>query len=80
MNGTSKQDLIDQQIAIMDTADALFAALPAVNPNGRDYYPLGDCGLVRDRTAGAYVEIGRAHAHEPLCGNEEDLLGAIWGR
>jgi hypothetical protein len=47
MNGSSKQDLIDQQIAIMDAADALLAALRAANPNGRDYYPLGDDALVR---------------------------------
>ena len=47
MNGTSKRELIDQQIAIMHAADALLTALRAANPNGRDYYPLGDEALVR---------------------------------
>ena len=47
MNGTSKQDLIGQQVAIIDAADVLIAALRAANPNGRDYSPLGDGALVR---------------------------------
>ena len=47
MNGTSKQELVDQQIAIMDATDTVLAALRAANPNGRDYYPLGDEALVR---------------------------------
>ena len=47
LNGTSKWELIDHQIAVMDAADALLTALRAANPNGRDYYPLGDEALVR---------------------------------
>jgi hypothetical protein len=47
MNGTSKQDLLKQQIAVIDAANALLAALRAATPNGRDFYPLGDEALVR---------------------------------
>jgi hypothetical protein len=42
MNGTSKAELMRLTMAAMDAADDFFAALAAMTPNGRDYYPQGD--------------------------------------
>lgn len=38
LNGTSAQELVDQQRAILDAADPLLKALHAATPNARDYY------------------------------------------
>lgn len=37
-NGTSAEELIDMQRAVLDAADALLKALHAATPNGRDHY------------------------------------------
>ena len=49
LNGTSRDELVAQQRAVYDAADALLAALRQATPNGRDYYPLGDDAFRRAR-------------------------------
>lgn len=39
MNGTARQDLIDQRDAVWTALHAAMDALREMNPNGRDYYP-----------------------------------------
>lgn len=41
MNGTGKDELLEQHIAVLEACRALTRALNAANPNGRDYYPQG---------------------------------------
>lgn len=38
LNGTSAQELIDQQRAVLDAADTMLKALHAATPHGRDFY------------------------------------------
>ena len=38
LNGTSPQELIDQQSAVAEAADQLIKALAASMPHGRDYH------------------------------------------
>jgi len=42
LNGTSGQDLLEQQQAILDALRAVREAMMAATPNGRDYYPQGE--------------------------------------
>jgi hypothetical protein len=37
LNGTSYTVLVEQQIAVMNALDALYAAMNEAAPNGRDY-------------------------------------------
>ena len=37
LNGTSRDDLVAQQRAVMDAADTLLEAMGMANPHGRDY-------------------------------------------
>lgn len=41
MNGTSKDELLNQLVAVVSALDAALAAINAAAPNGRDYYPQG---------------------------------------
>ena len=42
LNGTSKRELLEQQLTAMNAVSAARAALAAAAPNGRDYYPQGN--------------------------------------
>jgi hypothetical protein len=42
LNGTSADELLNQQRAVCDAACELLNILNAAAPNGRDYYPQGD--------------------------------------
>jgi hypothetical protein len=41
-NGTSREELLKQHIAVLDACHALTIALANASPHGRDYYPQGD--------------------------------------
>lgn len=49
LNGTSRGELVAQQRAVYEAAEALLDALRQATPNGRDYYPLGDEAFRRAR-------------------------------
>jgi len=51
LNGTSKQELVEQRLAVMEAARALLQAMKGASPNGRDYYPQGDGAYKRAATA-----------------------------
>lgn len=40
MNGTSKQELIEQRKTALHAISEALAALRKMSPNGRDYYPV----------------------------------------
>jgi hypothetical protein len=42
MNGTSRAELLDQARKAHEAAENLRAALRAMTPHGRDYYPKGN--------------------------------------
>jgi hypothetical protein len=42
LNGTSEDDLVDQNIEAGEAIDQVVDAIRKAAPNGRDYYPLGD--------------------------------------
>jgi len=42
MNGTSKEELVQQRIEVVEAARLLYQAMQKAMPNGRDYYPQGD--------------------------------------
>lgn len=42
LNGTSKEELVQGRIAVIEAAQALRDALQRAAPNARDYYPQGD--------------------------------------
>ena len=70
LNGTSAQELIDQQSAIAEAADHLIKALSAAMPHGRDYHlkpgPENWTELARrehaERIACARIILSDAHA------------------
>lgn len=41
MNGTAREDLLDQRFALIDAITAAGDALAKAAPNARDYYPKG---------------------------------------
>jgi len=41
LNGTSKQELLEQQLVVMRALRDAIIALRAAAPHGRDYYPQG---------------------------------------
>jgi hypothetical protein len=42
MNGTSKQELLDQMCNAISALQAALEAMQGACPNGRDYYPQGN--------------------------------------
>lgn len=52
-NGTSKQELLKQLLAVADAARVLQTALREAMPNARDYYPQGDGVATQAREAWA---------------------------
>lgn len=51
LNGTSGQDLLEQQQAVLDALRAVREAMVAAMPNGRDYYPQGEDAIGEAREA-----------------------------
>jgi len=41
LNGTSKQELLDQRFLVLDSIHSLGDTLARAAPNGRDFYPDG---------------------------------------
>lgn len=42
LNGTSREELIEQHLGVIDSLTVLMESLAIASPNGRDYYPKGD--------------------------------------
>ncbi len=61
LNGTAKQELIDQQIKVIGATRILLGAMRNAQPNGRDYYPQGSAAFpaARDIWA-AHIDAIRA--------------------
>ena len=55
MNGTSRQELIDQRTAVLDTIRATLTALGKMSPNGRDYYPVPGLWDLADQVHGTRI-------------------------
>jgi len=53
-NGTSKEELVRQHLAVMEAATDLLKALEAGTPHGRDYYPQG--GNAHSNASKAWTE------------------------
>ena len=51
LNGTSGQDLLEQQQAVLDALLAVREAMMAATPNARDYYPQGEDAFGEAREA-----------------------------
>ena len=51
LNGTSKRELVEQRLAVMDAARALLEAMKGAAPNGRDYYPQAEGAFLKAATA-----------------------------
>ena len=45
LNGTSREELVDQIRRALDALSKADDALAYMSPNGRDYYPLGDSAI-----------------------------------
>lgn len=58
LNGTSKDELLNQLEAVVSALEAALAALNAAAPNGRDYYPQGPEALTDAQAA--FAERARA--------------------
>ena len=67
LNGTSKNELLEQQIEALRALRAAIAALRQAAPNGRDYYPQGTAAAARalaehsrrlDKLHAIHAEIG----------------------
>lgn len=56
LNGTGLEDLIAQQTAVWNAAQALLRALAEAVPNARDYYPQGEFAF-----SAAHSEYGRQY-------------------
>jgi hypothetical protein len=50
LNGTSKQGLLDQQVAIHDALGKVLEALRNATPHGRDYYTQDEGSFLRAST------------------------------
>ena len=63
LNGTSKQDLLEQQKEILNATRDLLQVMRRATPNGRDYYPQGpDAGnQARDAFAERYITVSRMY-------------------
>ena len=61
LNGTSKDELRRQLFDAADAGSAFLAALAAMSPNGRDYYPQGD-NAIREAIAEHRARISRVEA------------------
>jgi hypothetical protein len=46
LNGTSKQELLDQYLNVLKALKAASDALCEAAPHGRDYYPQGDAVII----------------------------------
>jgi hypothetical protein len=69
LNGTSAQELLDQNRAVLDAIHQLQEALSAATPNARDYYPQG---------AGAYTIARNEHiTRQQAIQQMEDEIMAI---
>jgi len=73
LNGTSKNELLEQQIEALRALRAAIAALRQAAPNGRDYYPQGTAAAAR-ALAEHSRRLGNLHAVETEL---EDLALAI---
>jgi len=51
LNGTSKDELLNQLEAVVSALDAALAAINAAAPNGRDFYPQGPEALTNAQAA-----------------------------
>lgn len=51
LNGTSKDELLNQLEAVVSALDAALAAINAAAPNGRDFYPQGPEALTKAQAA-----------------------------
>ena len=51
LNGTSRDDLLNQHIDILDACRGLLTALRAGTPNARDYYPQSETAATEARDA-----------------------------
>jgi hypothetical protein len=47
MNGTSKEQLVEQQREVILAAQELYYRLTQASPNGRDFYPAGPDAINR---------------------------------
>ena len=75
LNGTSREELLDQLSRADRAADALREALMGMAPNGRDYYPQGD-----DAIHVAYQEHGERLAKLNLIMIDiEGLIEHVYG-
>ena len=50
-NGTSKEELVQQRIDVMEALTDLKEAMKAATPNARDYYPQGGSAALQAREA-----------------------------
>lgn len=50
-NGTSKSELLQQQVEIMNNLRSLMKAMRDATPNGRDYYVLSADAVIEARDA-----------------------------
>lgn len=67
INGTSKEALLEQAVAVCDAARALLQALVEASPNGRDFY-----------VQGAAVVFGEATKHHDVDCDSVRLLLHQW--
>lgn len=63
MNGTSRQELIFQQLEVMKAIRVLMGAMRKATPNGRDYYPQNEfAGLMaRQQWAASYNDVNKLY-------------------
>lgn len=69
LNGTSKQELIEQQRGVITALRGVLKALSAADPNGRDYYPQGNSAIqqaINEQNARAAVIQNLIHDHEAI--------------
>lgn len=78
MNGTSRDELVEQLCKVSRQFNNLMAALLDAAPNGRDYYPQGDNALrdaQEERRADLKALDAMAKRYEALAETIADLPG-----
>ena len=63
LNGSSRRDLLEKHMEILDACRGLLTAMRAATPNGRDYYPQGEKAAIEARDAfnDRYMAISRIY-------------------
>jgi hypothetical protein len=67
LNGTSRVELLNQQLEALQALRLALLTMRAAAPNGRDYYPQGPGALAKAQTE---HELRLSHVQEALAGLE----------